>query len=146
MFSAKILYLVYENPLCPSQHQVQHSLPWHHLGPIQQQDVLTYPLRKSQETNYQGLKVWRNSSNPNLAKPFHRQYLIILFTVCYTILMIFVQRIWYWINWWIPNWYFSLLLSLVVYLITCIDIVKRNSLLRVNPFTPISDQDRTSPY
>ena len=37
----------------------------------------------------------------------------ILLTVCHTILVMLVWRIWYWINLLSPNWYFSLFLSLV---------------------------------
>ena len=39
--------------------------------------------------------------------------LVILLTVCYTVLVMLVWRIWYWINLLSPNWYFSLFSSLV---------------------------------
>ena len=39
--------------------------------------------------------------------------LVILFTVCHTVLVILVWRIWYWINLYSLNWYFSLFSSLV---------------------------------
>ena len=44
--------------------------------------------------------------------------LVILFTICHIILMMLVQRIWYWINYEFPNWYcslFSLLVCLILY-------------------------------
>ena len=36
----------------------------------------------------------------------------ILLTICYTVLVMLVWKIWYWINLWPPNWYFSLFSSL----------------------------------
>ena len=39
--------------------------------------------------------------------------LVILLTVCHTVLVMLVWRNWYWINLQSPNWYFSLFSSLV---------------------------------
>ena len=40
--------------------------------------------------------------------------LVILLTVCHIVVMMSAWRIWYWINYWFPNWYFFLTL------ITCV--------------------------
>ena len=39
--------------------------------------------------------------------------LVILHTICHTLLILLVLRIYYWIMWWSPNWYFSIFSSLV---------------------------------
>ena len=38
---------------------------------------------------------------------------VILLTICHTILMLSIWRIWYWINSWSLNWYFTLFSSLL---------------------------------
>ena len=53
--------------------------------------------------------------------------LVILLTVYHTILLMLVWRIWYWMNYNYPNWYFPLVHHLSAWY--CIDIVRRNSLL-----------------
>ena len=52
---------------------------------------------------------------------------VILLTVCHIVFVMFVWRIWYWINLYSLNLYFSLFSSLVCRY--CTDIVRRNSVL-----------------
>ena len=50
----------------------------------------------------------------------HWHLLVILFTTCHTILMMLLWWIWYWINWYSPNWCFFYSHHLSAWYITCI--------------------------
>ena len=67
---------------------------WHHLW------------SKTEQTHWAMWNLFINPLTPKIS-------LVILLTVCHTVLVMLVWRIWDWINLKSPNWYFSLFSSLV---------------------------------